>query len=54
MEAYPERFSPGVAELIRDRLFASAPQTGEGNPVGGSGKTGLAGRRGRKFRFDVL
>jgi cell division septation protein DedD len=32
MEAYPERFSPGVVELIRDRLFASAPQTGKPAP----------------------
>jgi len=26
MEAYPERFSTGVAELIRDRLFSTPPQ----------------------------
>jgi len=29
MEAYPEKFSPGVAEMIRDRLLALAPQTGK-------------------------
>lgn len=38
MEAYPERFSPGVAELIRDRLFASAPQTGKADPSTEAGK----------------
>jgi cell division septation protein DedD len=38
MEAYPERFSPGVAELIRDRLFASAPQTGKAAPSTEAGK----------------
>jgi cell division septation protein DedD len=38
MEAYPERFSPGVAELIRDRLFASAPQTGKAAPSAEAGK----------------
>jgi len=38
MEAYSERFSPGVAELIRDRLFASAPQTGKAAPSTEAGK----------------
>jgi len=38
MEAYPEMFSPGVAELIRDRLFASAPQTGKADPSTEAGK----------------
>ena len=38
MEAYPERFSPGVAELIRDRLFASAPQTDKAAPSTEAGK----------------
>ena len=38
MEAYPERFSPGMAELIRDRLFASAPQTGKAAPSTEAGK----------------
>lgn len=38
MEAYPERFSPGVAGLIRDRLFASAPQTDEAAPSAQAGK----------------
>ena len=38
MEAYPERFSPGVAELIRDRLFTSAPQTGKTTPSAEVGK----------------
>jgi len=38
MEAYPERFSPGVAELIRDRLFAFAPQTGKEAPSTEAGK----------------
>jgi len=38
METYPESFSPGVAELIRDRLFASAPQTDEAAPSTEAGK----------------
>ena len=38
MEAYPERFSPGVAELIRDRLFASKPQTDKATPSTEAGK----------------
>jgi cell division protein FtsN len=38
MEAYPEKFSPGVVELIRDRLFASAPQTGKPMSSAESGK----------------
>jgi cell division septation protein DedD len=38
MEAYPEKFSPGVVELIRDRLFASAPQTGKPTPSAEAGK----------------
>ena len=38
MEAYPERFSSGVAELIRDRLFASAPQTEKAAPSAEAGK----------------
>jgi cell division septation protein DedD len=38
MEAYPEKFSPGVVELIRDRLFASAPQTGKPAPSAEAGK----------------
>jgi cell division septation protein DedD len=38
MEAYPERFSPGAAELIRDRLFASAPQMGKAAPSMEAGK----------------
>lgn len=28
MEAYPERYSAGMAEMVYDRLFASAPQGG--------------------------
>jgi len=32
MEAYPERYSAGIAELIYDRLFASAPQRGKAPP----------------------
>jgi DedD protein len=39
MEAYPEKFSPGVAELIRDRLFAFAPQAGRVNPSTKAGKS---------------
>ncbi|MEK7826928.1 MAG: hypothetical protein AAB299_04195, partial [Thermodesulfobacteriota bacterium] len=45
MEAYPERYSAGMAELIYDRLFASAPQrerapppaesSAKGEPTGG-------------------
>jgi cell division septation protein DedD len=38
MEAYPERFSPGVVELIRDRLFASGPQTIKPTPSAEAGK----------------
>ena len=38
MEAYPERFSSGVAGLIRDRLFVSAPQTGKAIPSAEAGK----------------
>jgi cell division septation protein DedD len=38
MEAYPEKFSPGVVELIRDRLFASAPQAGKETPSSETGK----------------
>jgi len=32
MEAYPERYSAGMAEMIYDRLFASAPQRGKMPP----------------------
>lgn len=32
MEAYPERFSTGVAELIRDRLFSSPPSPARPSP----------------------
>ena len=39
MEAYPERFSPGMAEMIRNRLFASAPQTGKAAPSAEAGKS---------------
>ena len=38
MEAYPERFSHDWAELIRNRLFASAPQTDEAAPSMEAGK----------------
>ncbi|MCX5821731.1 MAG: SPOR domain-containing protein [Deltaproteobacteria bacterium] len=38
MEAYPERFSSGVAGLIRDRLSVSAPQTGKATPPAEAGK----------------
>jgi cell division septation protein DedD len=37
MEAYPERYSAGMAELIYDRLFASAPQGGKVPPSAESG-----------------
>lgn len=37
MEAYPERYSAGMAELIYDRLFASAPQGGRVPPPAESG-----------------
>ena len=29
MEAYPERYSSGLTELIRDRMLTSAPKVGE-------------------------
>ncbi len=38
MEAYPEKFSPGAVELIRDRLFVSAPKTDKPIPSAESGK----------------
>ena len=38
METYPESFSPGVAGLIRDRLFDSAPQPDEATPSTEAGK----------------
>jgi len=38
MEAYPEKFSPGVAEMIRDRLLALAPHTGKPEPLLETGK----------------
>lgn len=51
METYPERYSAGMAELIYDRLFASAPQGGrvpppaessaKGEPTGGEEDFGL-------------
>lgn len=51
METYPESFSPGVAGLIRDRLFDPAPQPDEATPsaeakkrdapVGGEKRFGL-------------
>jgi cell division septation protein DedD len=51
MEAYPERYSAGMAEMIYDRLFASAPQKGKvppsaesdakGEPAGGEEGFGL-------------
>ena len=51
MEAYPERYSAGMAELIYDRLFASAPQrerapppaesSAKGEPTGGEESFGL-------------
>lgn len=37
MEAYPERYSAGMAELIYDSLFASAPQGGRVPPSAESG-----------------
>ncbi len=37
MEAYPERYSAGTAELIYDRMFASAPQGGRVPPPAESG-----------------
>ena len=37
MEAYPEKYSAGMAELIYDRLFASAPQGGRVPPSAESG-----------------
>ena len=49
MEAYPERFSPGVAELIRDRLFASAPQTGKAAPSTEAGKLDVPAGREESF-----
>jgi cell division septation protein DedD len=38
MEAYPEKFSSGVAGLIRERLLLSAPQTGKATPSAEPGK----------------
>jgi cell division protein FtsN len=38
MEAYPERFSSGVAGLIRDRLLVSATPAGKANPSAEAGK----------------
>jgi cell division protein FtsN len=37
MEAYPERYSAGMAEMVYDRLFASAPQGGRVPPLVESG-----------------
>jgi len=37
MEAYPERYSAGMGELIYDRMFASAPQGGRVPPSAESG-----------------
>ena len=37
MEAYPERYSAGMGEMIYDRLFASAPQGGRVPPSAESG-----------------
>jgi cell division septation protein DedD len=37
MEAYPERYSAGMAEMVYDRLFASAPQGGRLPPSAESG-----------------
>ena len=38
MEAYPEKFSPGIAGIIRDRLLALAPHTGKPEPSLETGK----------------
>jgi len=38
MEAYPEKFSPSVAEMIQDRLLALAPPTGKPAPSAEIGK----------------
>ena len=38
MEAYPERFSSGVAGVIRESLFLSPPQTGKAIPSAETGK----------------
>ena len=44
MDTYPERYSAGMAELVYDRLFASAPQGGRVPPSAESGtKSELAG-----------
>lgn len=40
MEAYPERYSAGMAELIYDRLFAHAPQGRKAKPPAESGAKG--------------
>ncbi len=52
MEAYPEKFSSGMAGVIRERLFLPAPQTGKAEPpvetakryepAGGEENAGLA------------
>jgi cell division septation protein DedD len=42
MEAYPERYSSGLTELIRDRMFSSVPKVGEKEVKGaGEEKFGL-------------
>lgn len=49
MEAFPERYSAGMADMIYDRLFASAPQGSrvppgpgaKGEPTGGEEEFGL-------------
>jgi cell division septation protein DedD len=37
MEAYPERYSAGMAEMVYDRLFVSKPQGGRVSPSAESG-----------------
>ncbi len=55
MEAYPERYSSGMAELIRDRLLASVSKTGKGGVVcGGRGEQDAPAGGGGRFRLDVL
>ena len=38
MEAYPERFSSGMAGLVRERLFLSPPQTEKAEPYAETAK----------------
>jgi len=51
MEAYPERFSPGVAELIRNAFVVSAPRAGKAIPSAEAGKSDVPA--GGEESFDL-